>query len=57
MGHLGGVMPSPTGVSENVRKRKRAQQGKKRKRLNARKGTVNFYNAFATPAADDKKSA
>ena len=49
-------MPSKTAVTELVRKKKRTSQGKDRKKENAKKGTVNYYTAFDTPAADDKKT-
>jgi hypothetical protein len=50
-------MPSPTAVSELVRKKKRTKAGKRRKIENRRKGTVNFFNAFGAPAEDDKARA
>lgn len=49
-------MPSKTAITEHVRKRKRTAAGKTRKRANRKKGTVNFYTAFETPAKDDKIS-
>jgi hypothetical protein len=39
-------MPSPTGVTKLVRKKKKTLQGQRRKRANRQKGTVNFMNAF-----------
>jgi len=44
-------MPSPTGVTKLVRKKKRTAQGKRRKRAERKKATVNYFKAFAVPPA------
>jgi hypothetical protein len=52
------AMPSPTGVTRLVRKKKKTKQGKRRKKANAKRGTINFFKAFAVPPAEvTKKSA
>lgn len=48
-------MPSKTAITELVRKKKRTQQGKSRKKANAKKGTINYFEFFDTPAQDDQK--
>ncbi|MDB5036525.1 MAG: hypothetical protein JWQ35_53 [Bacteriovoracaceae bacterium] len=50
-------MPSPTGVTRLIRKTKKANQGKRRKKLNAKIGTINFYKAFAVAAPALVKAA
>lgn len=50
-------MPSKTAVTELVRKKKRSKGGKDRKRALQKKGTINFYDHFETPAKDDKRSS
>lgn len=47
-------MPSPTGVSNLVRTKKKAKQGKRRKKESARKGTTNF---MTQGFASERKSA
>lgn len=50
-------MPSPTGVTETRRKRKRTKIGKARKREDRKRGTINYFTAFGAPAEDDKQAA
>ncbi len=39
-------MPSPTGVTKLVRKKKKTLQGKRRKREERKNPTINFFKAF-----------
>jgi len=48
-------MPSKTAVTELVRKKKETKRGKRRKKENERRGTVNFFTYFDTPAEDAPK--
>jgi hypothetical protein len=51
-------MPSPTGVTKLVRKKKKTLQGRRRKRLERKRGTINFFKAFAVaPETPKKKTA
>jgi hypothetical protein len=45
-------MPSPTGVTRLNRKKKKTKQGKRRKKAAAKRGTINYFKAFAVPPAD-----
>jgi len=41
-----GPMPSPTGVTRLVRKKKKTLQGKRRKREERGRGTIDFFTFF-----------
>jgi hypothetical protein len=43
-----------TGTTELIRNKKFAKSGKARKKRLAKRGTINFYTHFETPAADDE---
>ncbi len=47
-------MPSPTGVTKLVRKKKRSAAGKRRKKMLEKRGTINYFKAFAVPPAETK---
>jgi hypothetical protein len=50
-------MPSPTGVTELVRKKKASRNGKRNKKANAKRGTTNFLTMGFPSEQKAKKSA
>jgi hypothetical protein len=47
-------MPSPTGVTKLVRKKKKTLQGRRRKREERNRTTINFFTAFPVPPQEVK---
>lgn len=48
------LMPSPTGVTKLVRKKKKTLQGRRRKREERNRPTVDFFTAFPVAPQEAK---
>lgn len=48
-------MPTPTGVTKLIRKKKKTIQGRRRKREERKVGTINYYTAFPVAPEELKK--